>query len=237
MRILLIEDEAPLADIVMRGLEKARYQVEWMDNGTDGWDAARAGGYDLIILDLMLPGVDGWTICRRLRDTRDRTPILMLTAMGEVDDRVRGLEMGADDYLPKPFAFAELKARVAALLRRDLAHKSRVLRIDDLEIDTDQRQVRRAGREVILTPREYDLLEALARREGQVLSKEMIQERVWGDADSYSNTVEVFIGTLRKKIDTGRAVRLIHTVHRQGYMLRRPEEAENTASAREAAGP
>lgn len=229
MRILLIEDEAPLAEIVQRGLEKARYQVEWRDNGTDGWDEARAGGYDLVILDLMLPGVDGWTICRRLRDACDRTPILMLTAMGEVDDRVRGLEMGADDYLPKPFAFAELRARVGALLRRDLAHKSRILRIDDLEIDTDQRQVRRAGRDVILTPREYDLLEALARREGHVLSKEMIQERVWGDADSFSNTVEVFIGTLRKKIDTGRSARLIHTVHRQGYMLRRPDEEAGTS--------
>ena len=226
MRILLIEDEAPLADIVKRGLEKARYAVDWFDNGTDGFGAACEEAYDLVILDLMLPGMDGWTICRRMRERRDRTPILMLTALGEVDERVRGLELGADDYLPKPFAFAELRARVLALLRRDLVHKTRVIRICDLVIDTQTRQVRRDGREISLTPREYDLLEALALREGQVLSKETILERVWMDPDSYSNTVEVYIAALRKKIDTGHAIRLIHTVHRHGYTLHRPGAAE-----------
>jgi len=225
-RILLIEDEAPLAGIVKRGLEKERYSVDWCEDGAEGFKRAveGEGEYQVILLDLMLPGMDGLTLCRRLRERRDHTPILMLTARDEVEDRVRGLETGADDYLPKPFDFKELRARVQALLRRSAMHKGRVIRLADVEIDTAARQVRRAGREVALTPREYDLLEALARREGQVLSRETIQANVWADPDSASNTVEVHVGALRRKIDSGRAEgdRLIHTVHRQGYVLRRP---------------
>src|SRR5687767_5355773 len=207
MRILLVEDEEALGAVVKQGLEAVRYGVDWATDGAEGLEMARQGGYDLIILDVMLPGRDGWSICEALRARRDRTPILMLTARGDVDDRVRGLELGADDYLPKPFAFKELRARVAALLRRDHVHKGAVIRIADLEIDTQRRSVQRGGSEVVLTPREYALLEALARREGEVLSKEMIQERVWGDADSYSNTVEVHVSALRRKIDADRPVR------------------------------
>lgn len=223
-RILLIEDEAPLADVVCKGLEKAHHQVEWCENGAEGLERTCNDTFALVILDLMVPGMDGWTVCRRMRARRDTTPILMLTARDDVEDRVKGLEMGADDYLSKPFAFAELRARITALLRRDSVHKGRVVHIADLEVDTVTRQARRGGKEIALTPREYDLLEALATREGQIVSREFIQNRVWGDPDSASNTVEVHIGTLRRKIDTNALVKLIHTVHRHGYVLRLPDE-------------
>lgn len=231
MRILLIEDEEPLAEVVRRGLEKANYAVDWYEDGRAGFEAACEGGYDLIVLDLMLPGLDGWSICRRLRDRRDPTPILMLTALGDVDDRVRGLDTGADDYLPKPFAFPELRARAAALLRRSSSQKRRRLVVDDMEIDTESRRVTRNGRDVALTPREFDLLAALASREGQVVSKEMIQEHVWNDAEGLPNTVEVHIAALRRKIDFGRSYRLIHTVHRQGYVLRLPGPDDEDANS------
>ena len=219
MRILLIEDEAALAAIMRKGLEKAQFAVDWAPDGEAGLEKATEEGYALIILDLMLPGRDGWGICRELRARRDTTPILMLTARDAVRDRVRGLEMGADDYLTKPFDFKELRARVRALLRRDSVNKCRIIRIADLEVDTRLRRVTRGEQDIFLTPREYTLLEALAARQGQVLAKELIQERVWLDPDSHSNTVEVHIAALRKKIDAGRDVKLIHTVHRQGYLL------------------
>jgi DNA-binding response OmpR family regulator len=222
MRILLIEDEVELAAAIRQGLERARYQVEWEGNGTDGFRRTCEEDFHVVILDLMLPGMDGWTICQRMRTRGDSTPVLMLTARDEVEDRVRGLEMGADDYLPKPFAFAELKARVMALLRRDRVHKGKVIRIADLEVDTTARRVRRGGQDISLTPREYDLMEALASHEGNILTREWIQERVWMDADSSSNTVEVHVGVLRRKVDAGSDTKLIHTVHRQGYVLRRP---------------
>jgi DNA-binding response OmpR family regulator len=226
MKILLIEDEPEIAAVIQQGLEEARYMVDVAHEGTTGLELALRGGYALILLDLMLPGIDGWQICQRLRARRNTVPILMLTARDAVDDRVRGLEMGADDYLPKPFVFRELKARVSALLRRDRIQKSRVLRIVDLEIDTETERVTRAGEEILLTQREYLLLEALATREGQVLTREMIQQQVWRDDESYSNTVDVHISSLRKKIDTDQDVKLIHTVHRRGYMLREPRSEE-----------
>ena len=222
MRILLVEDEEALGAVVKQGLEAGRHGVDWATDGAVGLEMAREGEYDLIILDVMLPGRDGWSICEALRARRIRTPILMLTARGDVDDRVKGLDLGADDYLPKPFAFKELRARVAALLRRDHAFKGPAIEIADLVIDTHRRHVERGGREVALTPREYTLLEALARSEGEILSREMIQERVWRDAESCSNTVEVHVSALRRKIDADRPVRLIHTVSRVGYMLRAP---------------
>ena len=223
MRILLIEDEPEIAAVIRRGLEEARYTVDVAEDGATGLDLALKGSYSLIILDLMLPGIDGWQICQRLRARRNAVPILMLTARDAVDDRVRGLEMGADDYLPKPFAFKELRARIHALLRRDKIHKGKTLRIADLEIDTELQRVTRAGQEVPLTQREYLLLEALATREGHVLTREMIQERVWRDDESYSNTVDVHISSLRKKIDVDHEVKLIHTAHGRGYLLRGPD--------------
>jgi two-component system, OmpR family, copper resistance phosphate regulon response regulator CusR len=224
MRILLIEDDPPIAAVVRRGLEEARFSVDLAADGNTGLEMALIEPYGLIILDLMLPGRDGWSVCETLRGRRVTTPILMLTARDAVDDRVRGLELGADDYLPKPFAFPELLARVRALVRRDQVHKGRVIRVADLEIDTAGAVVRRAGQEVTLTRREYTLLEALAANEGRVLTRETILDRVWEDAESYSNVVDVHVGSLRKKIDAGHAQKLIQTVHGTGYMLRRPEE-------------
>jgi two-component system copper resistance phosphate regulon response regulator CusR len=222
MNILLIEDEPAMASVVKRGLQEARFDVDWKRTGTEGFEAAAHGDYALIILDLMLPGMDGWLICQELRVRRNTTPILMLTARDAVQDRVKGLDLGADDYLAKPFDFTELLARVRALLRRDKVHKTRVIRIADLEIDTAGHRVKCAGKELELTPREYKLLEALAMHEGRVLTREAIQSRVWMDDESSSNTVDVFIGTLRKKIDSGRKTKLIHTVHGLGYSLRAP---------------
>ena len=178
--------------------------------------------YSGIILDVMLPRRDGWSVCAALRARRNTTPILMLTARDGVSDRVKGLDAGADDYLPKPFDFTELVARVRALLRRDATQKSRVLRVADLELDTTKRTLARAGTPVPLTPREFDLLHALISREGQILSREMILERVWVD-ESLPNSVDVYVGMLRRKIDAGRAEKLIHTVHGMGYVLRRPD--------------
>ena len=234
MKLLLIEDERPIAAVIRRGLEGARFQVDVAEDGEAGLALALTGEYSLIILDLMLPKRDGWSVCGALRNRRVTTPILMLTARDTVDDRVKGLETGADDYLPKPFDFSELIARVRALLRRDKVHKSRVIQIADLEIDTVAGSVKRAGADLHLTRREYTLLEALAVNEGRVLTREAIQDRVWMDEESYSNTVDVHIGTLRKKVDAGHDVRLIHTVHGMGYMLRAPEiaaEAGRTESS------
>jgi DNA-binding response OmpR family regulator len=240
MKILLIEDEPEIAAVIQQGLEAGeprldaegvsgggrapgRYAVDVAEDGAAGLKLATCGEYSLIILDLMLPCLDGWEVCQRLRASRNTVPILMLTARDEVDDRVRGLEMGADDYLAKPFVFRELRARVHALLRRDRIHKGRTLRICDLEIDVGVQRVTRAGHEMPLTQREYQLLEALATREGQVLTRDMIQQQVWRDEDSYSNTVDVHISGLRKKIDTDREIKLIHTVHGRGYMLKGPQ--------------
>lgn len=223
MRILLIEDETAIADVVRQGLEQAGYAVEAAEDGVEGLRLAEEEQFSLLILDLMLPGIDGWEICARLREARSPMPILMLTARDAVQDRVRGLDIGADDYLPKPFDFTELLARVQALLRRDRQVRSRVIRVSDLEIDTKLRRVTRGGLEVPLTRREYALLEALASREGQVLTREMILENVWNDLDSLSNTVDVYVGLLRRKVDSGDSPRLIQTVHGVGYTLRAPE--------------
>ena len=176
--------------------------------------------FDLVILDVMLPGKRGWEILTDLRSARRTMPILMLTALEETEDKVKGLELGADDYLPKPFEVTELLARVKALLRRDKLNKGMVVKIADLEIDRKNRQVSRSGKHIGLTRREYDLLEALVSNEGRVLSRETIQERVWTDEESFSNTVDVFIGTLRKKIDTPFEKKLIHTVQGFGYVLK-----------------
>jgi DNA-binding response OmpR family regulator len=223
MRILLIEDDEPIAQIVKAGLEEARFTVDLASDGEEGLRLALHGEYALILLDLMLPGRDGWSVCEALRRRKVTSPILMLTARDSVSDRIKGLEIGADDYLPKPFDFGELVARIRALLRRERIHKSSVIQVADLEIDTTSRTVKRGGKPVHLTPREYQLLEALASNEGRVLTREVIQDRVWSDSETYSNTVDVHITFLRKKIDSGSDVKLIHTVHGIGYTLRAPE--------------
>jgi DNA-binding response OmpR family regulator len=224
MRLLLVEDESALACRTRESLEEAHYTVDWACDGIEALALTREREYAAIILDLMLPGVDGWEVCETLRRRRDTTPILMLTARAALEDRIRGFEIGADDYLPKPFEMPELRVRVRALIRRAAVHRTRHIRIADLEIDTEARRVSRSGREILLTPREYTLMEALARNEGRVLSREYILERVWNDDESYSNTIAVRIRQLRQKVDDGCAVRLIHTVYGQGYVLRAPED-------------
>jgi len=221
-RLLIIEDDAATARMIKRGFEQANFDVDIAEDGKLGADMALDRPYSAIILDLMLPKMNGWEVCETLRSSRLQTPIIMLTARDAVDDRVRGLESGADDYLPKPFDFAELLARIRALLRRDRVHKTRVIRIADLEVDTSQRRAFRSSGEIILSHREYELLEALASHESQVLSRETIQRQVWLDEESTSNTVDVFVGLLRRKIDDPYPVKLIQTVRGVGYVLRAP---------------
>ena len=223
MKLLVIEDDKAIASVLRRGLTQAQFEVDVAEDGAAGLEMALRGNYVVLILDVMLPKMDGWRVCQELRERRNRIPILMLTALGDLDDKIHGLELGADDYLPKPFEFPELVARVRALLRRDKMHRTSVIRIADLEIDTAGRRVSRAGAPIDLSHREYELLQALAAHEGRVLSRDLIQEQVWMAEDSYSNTVDVYIGLLRKKIDAGHEVKLIHTVRSSGYALRRPD--------------
>lgn len=225
MRILLVEDDEAIAQVIKKGLEDSYDIVDVASDGESGLQLATENAYALLILDVMLPKLDGWGVCEALRARRQRVPILMLTARDGLDDRIRGLDLGADDYLSKPFNFNELQARVRALVRRDKMNKSRVLKVADLEIDTGLHTVRRAGELVHLTPREYALLEALVLREGTVVSRETIQAQAWMDDDSYSNMVDVYIRSLRRKIDVGRVTKLIQTVHRSGYMLSAPDAA------------
>jgi two-component system, OmpR family, copper resistance phosphate regulon response regulator CusR len=229
VRLLLVEDEVAIACRVQESLEEAGYTVDWARDGNEALALAKEREYAAIVLDLMIPGVDGWEVCETLRRRAGSrsTPILMLTARGALEDRIRGFEIGADDYLTKPFEMPELRVRVRALIRRSAVHRTRVIRIDDLEIDTEARRVTRTGREIALTPREYTLLEALARNEGRALSREFILDRVWNDDESYSNTIAVRIRQLRQKVDPDG--RLIHTVYGQGYVLRAPECGEDVS--------
>ncbi len=228
-RILLVEDEVGIASVIRRGLEEARFEVEVATDGDEGLRKALEGGHALVILDVMLPKRDGWSICEALRARRSSVPILMLTARDAVSDRIRGLELGADDYLPKPFDYGELLARVRSLLRRDKVHRARVVRVGDLEVDTTAARVTRCGQEIQLTNREYRLLELLATNEGRVLSREVIQDRLWSDEDVFSNVVDVHVGLLRKKIEPAGTSKLIHTVHRMGYLLRAPQPEPEAA--------
>lgn len=229
MRILIVEDDTAIAAMLRRGLEEAKFDVDHTGDGQTGLQMATENSYGLVVLDVMLPIMDGWRVCESLRSRKVRTPVLMLTARDAIDDRVRGLDAGADDYLPKPFDFREFLARVRALVRRDRVHRARVIRAGDLEIDTARRAVTRAGTEIRLSHREYDLLEALAANEGRVLSREAIQERVWMNEEATSSTVDVYIGTLRKKVDAGYTDKLIHTVHGAGYTLRVPHPPKEKA--------
>lgn len=220
MRILVIEDDEVIAERLQHALGKEGYAVDTVGDGERGLALAQVRPYSLVVLDLMLPGKDGIAVCEALRRSRNNVPILMLTARGLTDEKVRGLDAGADDYLPKPFEFKELLARIRALLRRDKAQKGAILVIDDLEIDPGAKVVRRSGEELHLTPREFALLEALARNQGRVLTREVIIEQVWADDRSLSNTVNFHVTSLRKKIDEGRDRSLIETVHGFGYRLR-----------------
>jgi DNA-binding response OmpR family regulator len=225
MRILIVEDDAVIAGQVAAALERERHIVDVASDGEEGLHLAEGASYGLVLLDVMLPKRDGWSVCEELRRRRLNMPILMLTARDAVEDRVRGLEAGADDYLPKPFDVRELLARVNALLRRDKVNKTGVIRVADLEIDAKAHLVSRAGKSIRLTPREFSLLEALARNEGRTLTREVILEGVWQNEESLDNTVNFHVTSLRKKIDAEFPVKLIHTVHGIGYVLRAGEEA------------
>ena len=219
MRILVIEDELKTAAYLKKGLEESGYAVDVANDGPQGLLLAQEEEYDVIVLDVMLPGMDGWTIVKTLRSTRT-TPVLFLTARDDVDDRVRGLELGADDYLVKPFAFVELLARVRTLARRGPPRESELIKVGDLEMDVNRRRVKRGGTRIDLTPREFSLLQLLARRQGEVLSRTQIASYVWDmNFDSDTNVVEVAIRRLRTKIDDDFPVKLIHTVRGVGYVL------------------
>lgn len=222
MKILIVEDDPNISSAVREGLDEAGYFTEVTRDGERALRVALNGTFSLILLDVMLPSMDGLTLCRKLRDAKLNTPILMLTAKDTVPDRVTGLESGADDYLVKPFEFDELLARIRALLRRDKAIKKSKIVLDDLELDTAGHTVHRGGQPISLSGREYTLLEALVSHQGRVLSRDAILERVWLDEHSTSNIVDVYIRNLRKKIDQNHPRKLIHTVHGIGYVMRNP---------------
>jgi two-component system copper resistance phosphate regulon response regulator CusR len=219
MRLLVVEDEAKTREYLRKGLEESGFVVDIATNGVDGLHLALEENYDLVVLDVMLPALDGWAVIKQLREQKG-IPVLFLTARDHVEDRVRGLELGGDDYLLKPFAFVELLARIRTLLRRAPAREVEQISIGDLEIDVIRRRVKRAGRRVDLTPREFSLLQLLANRRGEVLSRTQIASYVWDmNFDSDTNVVEVAIRRLRAKIDDEHAVKLIHTIRGMGYVL------------------
>ncbi len=220
MRILLIEDEKKLSQVIKKGLTEQGFAVDTAYDGEEGLYLAEEESYDAIILDVMLPKIDGVEVCRQLREKKIGTPILMLTAKTQVNDRVGGLEVGADDYLTKPFAFAELKARIQALMRRAFKQPETVIKIDSLEINPTKHLVKRGNQIISLTPKEFAILEYLVRYRDRVVTRTQITEHTWDyNFESLSNVIDVFIATLRRKIDKGQGKKLIHTVHGVGYKL------------------
>jgi two-component system copper resistance phosphate regulon response regulator CusR len=220
MRILVVEDYEPLRYSLVRGLREDGHAVDESVNGEEGLSYAETSVYDVIILDLMLPDLDGFRVLKRLRDRKNPSRVMVLTAKNTVEDRVRGLDLGADDYLIKPFAFEELKARLRALERRAHHRTSPTIRVGDLEIDTTARVVRVAGVPVAVTAREYTILEFLAVRSGEVVTREQISTRIYDfNTDRESNVVDVYIGYLRKKLERAGSPRLIHTRRGLGYVL------------------
>ena len=220
MKILVVEDEERVAQFIQKGLKEEGHAVDVSYDGEDGGFLAEVNDYDLILLDVMLPKKNGISVCREIRERGVVTPVLMLTARDSVEDRVRGLDAGADDYLVKPFAFEELLARVRALLRRRSDTKTPTLKLADLELDPITRLVTRAGKPIRLTTKEYSLLEYLLRNANKVLSRTVIGEHVWDmNFDPESNVIDVYISHLRNKIDKGHDVPLLHTMRGQGYLL------------------
>ncbi len=228
MKLLVVEDEAKTGEYLRQGLTEAGFVVDLAANGLDGQHLAMTEPYDLIVLDVMLPDVDGWRIVQTLRAADNRVPVLFLTARDSVADRVKGLELGADDYLVKPFAFAELLARVRTLLRRGATQVALDrIQIADLVLDLARRRATRAGRRIVLTNKEFSLLELLARRRGEVLPRSLIASQVWDmNFDSDSNVIDVAIRRLRAKIDDDFDIKQIHTVRGMGYVLENPEDGD-----------
>lgn len=227
MRVLVIEDDQDSAEYLAKGLRESGHNVELAGDGRDGLIRAAAEHFDVLVVDRMLPGLDGLSLVRHLRATGHATPVLFLSALGEVDDRVRGLRSGGDDYLVKPYAFSELLARVESLARRPSAGAvTTKLKVGDLEIDLLTRKVSRAGRSIDLQPREFQLLETLMRHPGQVMTRTMLLEQVWDYRfDPQTNVIDVHISRLRQKVDRGFEHALIHTVRGAGYSLRPPDAA------------
>jgi len=228
MRILVVEDEPTAATVLAKGLREHAYAVDVAADGESALQQVGANDYDLLILDIMLPVMNGLDVCRQLRSEGTAVPVLMLTARGGLDERVEGLDAGADDYLPKPYHFSELLARVRALLRRGPALASAVLTVEDLVIDTRARRVERAGRPIQLTTKEYTLLEYLVKRQGEIVGRADIAEHVWDDSfDPMSNLIEVYIQRLRRKIDDDFAIKLIQTRRGAGYTIDAAGDALN----------
>jgi heavy metal response regulator len=226
MHILVVEDEKKVASFIKRGLEAANYSVDVEHDGEAGLNRLLKSDYDLVILDVMLPKLDGLGVMKEIRQRRVDVPVLLLTARVTVADRVIGLDLGADDYLTKPFAFEELLARVRALLRRGPAPVPAVLAIADMRLDPATREVTRGNKRIDLTPKEYALLEFLLRRRDQVLSRTVIAQHVWGvNYDTFTNVIDVYVNYLRKKIDDGFEPKLIHTVRGAGYVLKEEPSA------------
>ena len=218
MRILLVEDDPPLASYIRKGLSEEDYSVDTAHDGAIARDMAQASKYDALILDLTLPGLDGTGVLQSLRETQSDVPVLVLTARNKLEERVAVLNMGADDYLVKPFSFSELSARLRALLRRNSQGSNPTMRCDDLEVNTAQRMVKRGGKRIDLTSKEFMLLEYLMRNSGHKVSRAMIVEHVWNlNFDTMTNVVDVYINYLRKKVDDGAEKKLIHTVRGVGY--------------------
>jgi DNA-binding response OmpR family regulator len=221
MKILVVEDDRTVGQYVKRGLEEQRYHADLVDDGMEGLRLASGGRYDLIVLDLRLPEMNGLEVLRTLRDRGNTTPVLVLTAQDAVDFKVQALRSGADDYVTKPFAFEELLARVEALGRRPKEIRSPVLRVGDLELDTESRGVKRSGERIELTPKEYTVLEYLMRHTGRVMSRTLITEYAWDyHFDPGTNIVDVVINRLRKKVDSAHPQKLVHTVRGVGYVVK-----------------
>jgi two-component system copper resistance phosphate regulon response regulator CusR len=226
MKILIVEDEQKTGDYLRQGLTEAGFVVDLARNGIDGRHQALTEDYDLVVLDIMLPGLDGWQVLRDIRLAGKQMPVLFLTARDRVEDRVKGLESGADDYLLKPFAFSELLARVRTLLRRGKTIEVERLRAADMELDLLRRRVTRGGKRIDLTAKEFALLELLLRRQGEVLPRSLIASQVWDmNFDSDTNVIEVAVRRLRAKVDDGFEPKLIRTVRGMGYLIEAPEAA------------
>jgi two-component system copper resistance phosphate regulon response regulator CusR len=221
VKILYVEDDPEAQAFVQRALRESGFVVDTASDGASGLDLALGGAYDVLILDVKLPGLDGFEVLRRLRAAGQSVPVLFLTAQGEVGSRIRGLDLGADDYLAKPFALGELLARLRAVARRHGRQPADgVLQVADLLVDSDRHYVERGGKRIPLTPKEFQLLEYLALNEGYVISRSMISEKIWGHGfESYSNAIDVHVNNLRRKLDRGHGTKLIHTAKGLGYVL------------------